>query len=396
MSTPFTNHIKPQNFLSFGPDNPGIDLLPLNVLIGPNGCGKSNLIEAISLMRAAASDFGEITRKGGGTAEWIWKGNPDLPATVEWITDYPRTPTPQPLRHAISFRAISQMFTLVDERVENEKPIPPKEDVYFYYRFQHGSPILNVHEDAQPRRLNRENIETDKSIIAQRKDPDAYPELAWLAKNYENIRIYRDWTFGPKANYREWQPTDLRTDKLAEDFSNLGLFLSRFASYPKEKRAILAALSELSPEITDFNVRTDGGRVHIFLTVGDYAIPAYRLSDGTLRYLCLLCILLDPTPPPLICLEEPELGLHPDVLPNLASLLKDASTRAQLIVTTHSALLVDALSDTHKSIVVCEKHDNKTTMKRLDSIELRDWINEYGLKGIGNLWNSGDIGGNRW
>ena len=67
-------HLAPRNFLSFGPDNPGIELKALNVLIGPNGSGKSNLIEAVSLLRSAPKELRDVTREGGGTPEWIWKG----------------------------------------------------------------------------------------------------------------------------------------------------------------------------------------------------------------------------------------------------------------------------------------------------------------------------------
>jgi predicted ATPase len=121
--------------------------------------------------------------------------------------------------------------------------------------------------------------------------------------------------------------------------------------------------------------------------------PAERLSDGTLRWLMLLIILLDPTPPPVICLEEPELGLHPDILPTLADLLREASTRTQLILTTHSTALVDSFSDTPEAICVCEKVDGATRIQRLEKDRLDAWLKEYSL---GHLWASGEIGGNRW
>ena len=69
-------HLAPRNFLSFGPDNAGIDLQSLNMFIGPNGSGKSNLSESINLMRSAPKEFRDVTRKGGGVTEWIWKGEP--------------------------------------------------------------------------------------------------------------------------------------------------------------------------------------------------------------------------------------------------------------------------------------------------------------------------------
>jgi predicted ATPase len=122
-------------------------------------------------------------------------------------------------------------------------------------------------------------------------------------------------------------------------------------------------------------------------------IPATRLSDGTLHYLCLLAILCDPEPPPLICIEEPELGLHPDILPKVADLLRSAATRTQLIVTTHSDILVDAMTETPECVVVCAKEDGRTTMQRLVPEELEQWLAKYRL---GQLWTKGQIGGNRW
>ena len=131
----------------------------------------------------------------------------------------------------------------------------------------------------------------------------------------------------------------------------------------------------------------------MFFRESGYAIPATRLSDGTLRYLCLLAILCDPSPPPLVCIEEPELGLHPDILPTIARLLREAAAKTQLVVTTHSDILVDELSETPESVVVCERSDGRTNMKRLESDKLSRWLEKYRL---GELWTKGEIGGARW
>jgi predicted ATPase len=95
----------------------------------------------------------------------------------------------------------------------------------------------------------------------------------------------------------------------------------------------------------------------------------------------------------LICIEEPELGLHPDVLPTLAELMKEASERCQLIVTTHSDVLVDAMTDQPESVVVCEKGDDGTVLRRLSADDLKPWLEKYRL---GELWTRGEIGGTRW
>jgi predicted ATPase len=111
------------------------------------------------------------------------------------------------------------------------------------------------------------------------------------------------------------------------------------------------------------------------------------------RYLCLLALLCDPSPPPLIGIEEPELGLHPDLLPKVADLLVEASQRTQIVVTTHSDILVDALTDRPETVVVVEKHKGRTTMRRLGDQDLGGWLEKYRL---GQLWTRGEIGGTRW
>ena len=218
--------------------------------------------------------------------------------------------------------------------------------------------------------------------------------MAWLAENYEKIRIYREWSFGRNAVFREPQQTDMRNDVLEEDFSNLGLFLNRLKTHhPAAKRAILAGLNDLYEGITDFEVAMQERTVQVFFAEGDFVIPSTRLSDGTLRYLCLLAILCDPDPPPLICIEEPELGLHPDILPSLADLLLAASEKTQIIVTTHSDILVDSMTETPECVVVFEKHEGKTEMNRLSPADLSVWLEKYRL---GQLWSDGQLGGKRW
>ncbi len=117
------------------------------------------------------------------------------------------------------------------------------------------------------------------------------------------------------------------------------------------------------------------------------------MSDGTLRFLSLLVILLNPDPPPLVCIEEPELGLHPDAITVVGELLVEASLRTQLIVTTHSDVLLDAMSEQPESVVVCERNEGETRVHRLDGEKLQPHLERHTLS---QLWHSGEIGGNRW
>jgi predicted ATPase len=409
------------NFLSFGPERQTLELGPLNLLIGPNASGKSNLVEALALMRAtpilpqqtSSSDVQSVVRRGGGPSEWVWKGAKTGAAQLEFVMangDFRK-----PLRHVFSFGSREFEFQLWDERVEFFEPNSGESEPYFFYRFQNGQPIVNTLIESEiedieseasskppfkgnspvrrERKLARETVNLDISILAQRRDPERYPEITHLANSYERWRIYREWAFGRNTLFREPQRADARNDRLEEDFSNLGLFLSRLRRTPRTKNAIVEGLCDLYEGFTDFDVVVEGGAVQVFFTEGDFSIPATRLSDGTLRYLCLLAILCDPTPPPLICIEEPELGLHPDVLPKLADRLIDASAKTQLIVTTHSDILVDAMTERPEAVIVCEKNEHQTQMRRLQKKDLDQWLEKYRL---GQLWTKGQIGGTRW
>ncbi len=383
--------IKLTNFLSFGDSTETVELSPLNVIIGPNGSGKSNLIEAIELIRSAPKDLLTPIRDGGGVRDWLWKGaskhNPV--ATIDAVFENPRGPAA--LRYVLSFTEVAQRFEIIDERVENESPDVGYSRPYFYYHFDGGHSIINV--KGNERHLQREDIEPTASILAQRKDPDQYPELTYLGSAFSRIRLYREWSFGRYTTPRLPQKADLPNELLEPDASNLGLVLNRLGRDPAVKKRLLEALRALYEGIDDYYVDVQGGTVQVFFHEGRLPIPATRLSDGTLRYLCLLTILCHPNPPPLVCIEEPELGLHPDVLPTLANLLREASERMQLIVTTHSDVLVDALTDSPESVLVADKTVGGTILRRLDAQKLKPWLESYRL---GQLWTRGEIGGTRW
>ncbi len=384
------HRLKLANFLSFGSESE-LELGPLNVLIGPNGSGKSNLIEAIALLRSAPSDLRVPIREGGGIADWLWKGAEATPtASLEAVVDYPRGDG-MSLRHRIAISESAGRLELVDERIENLEPLPGYEKRYLYFGYSNGRPMLNVNHER--RELRREDIHPDQSILSQRKDPDQYPEVTYLGEVLQRIRIYREWAFGRYTPPRLPQKADLPNDFLADDARNLGLVLNRLRRQPAVKQKLLVELQKLYAGIEDFDVIIEGGTVQVFLQESATTIPATRLSDGTLRYLCLLTILCHPEPPPLICIEEPELGLHPDLLPEMARLLREASDRTQLVVTTHSDILVDALSETPEAVMVFDKHHGATSARRLDSVQLAQWLEKYSL---GQLWTRGDLGGTRW
>ncbi|MBO3457475.1 AAA family ATPase [Aetokthonos hydrillicola Thurmond2011] len=388
----FIRRLRLENFLSYGSEGEEIELRPLNILIGSNASGKSNLIEAIALLKATPTDLPAFIRQAGGISEFLWKGqHSNTVAEIQAIVDYPRIQT---LSYQISLSMAGQKLELIDEFVENEQPFPGEDDVYFYYRYQRGRPVLNVKLDGvvKQRELRREDMIPDQSVLSQRKDPDLYPELSYLATQFSNISLYRIWNIGRDSEPRNPQKTDLPEHPLLENGSNLGLFLNNL-QYQLGNRQIIEKLKKFYDAAEELSIKIYGGTVQIFIREENLAqpIPATRLSDGTLRYLFLMALLLDPTPPPLICIEEPEIGLHPDILPTIAEMLIEASQRTQLIVTTHSDALVSSLPP--EAVLVFERDEQGSHLRRLDPEKLKDWLENYTL---GDLWRMGEIGGTRW
>ncbi|MDR1917061.1 MAG: AAA family ATPase [Synergistaceae bacterium] len=387
--------IKLTNFLSFGSETKFVDLCPLNVIIGSNGSGKSNFLEAIDFLRNTPDDLAKPIREGGGVQDWLWKGSNNSSgntiANVDVVFEQLRGA--QKLRYVLSFYSEQGRFRLEDERVENEKAIGDEPGPFFFYRFAGGKPVISVKRER--RQLEHEDVDLNNSILSQRRDPEQYPEITYLAKEMSKIKLYRDWNFGRYTPARLPQAVDLPNQTLQPDCGNLGLVLNQIRMNSGAKQRLLQELKLFYNGLEDYEININSNAVQIFFAERglDAPVPATRLSDGTLRYLCLLAILCNPAPPPLVCIEEPELGLHPDVLPALAALIKEASEKCQLIVTTHSEVLVDALTDTPESVLVCEKSEQGTTLTRLNADEIKPWLEKYRL---GELWARGDIGGNRW
>jgi predicted ATPase len=414
--TPLTlKSIHPVNLLSFGPATEPIEIRPLNILIGSNGSGKSNLIEAIRLLHFLPDkDPWRVMLNTGGVGEWIWKGRKGggslcslgasflfgdesqrrlgLPIeTLEFRTELERSSgslrvKSESLRFVNSSSGIPGRYSF--SRAGSEGEVGPSIGT----AFSHEHPVMF-------------SLAPDRSIFSQLASPSAQisglglrmPEVFQAAEFLESFNFHQDWEFGVDCAPRDLQPVGQSIDRLEEDGANLAQML---AYYRDNHKAVFEKLNEL---VGRFYEPANGVEVRLISThleiaveeKGGYSTTALRLSDGMLRWLYLLGILLNPTPAPVTCIDEPELGLHPDILPTLADLLRDASTRTQLIVTTHSSTLIDAFSEPEdaESVCVTEKVDGSTVIRRLKADELSVWLKEYSL---GSLWTSGQVGGGRW
>lgn len=180
---------------------------------------------------------------------------------------------------------------------------------------------------------------------------------------------------------------------LNEDGSNLALVLNDLQNRPPAWKKLVDFLRRLYGGIENLTTRVDGSTIQVYFHEGglNEAIPATRLSNGTLRFLGLLAILCHPEPPPVVCIEEPELGLHSDALGIIGELFVDASARCQLLVTTHSDALVSALSVEPESVLVFDRPAGGTLVERVEMKRVQSLLAAYSL---GDLWRIGELGGN--
>ncbi len=393
----FIKSLQVRGMLSF--EDAALELRPLNVLIGPNASGKSNLIEIIALIQAAPRDMAGFIRESGGIADWLWKGDnyQNRIGRVEVILNVPMLT--RPLRYLLEIGERSQHFDIIEEALENEKQYSPGyASPYRYFRIREGKGDVRTYLNETNRPLiDASNaILPGQSMLHEIRNQTLHPEIYQVSRQFDDIRLYREWNMGRKSNIRKPQPTDAPNDFLLEDFSNVALVLNQLQKRGSSIREIEENLQNFYHLYKQVSVEIQANTAQLWVREKglENVVPATRLSDGTLRFLALLMILCHPTPPPLICIEEPELGLHPDVIPQIAELLKSASERTQIIVTTHSKALIDEFSDVPGSVVVCERTDEfGTEFNRLSRNELEIWLEDYQL---GELWQKGEIGGTRW
>lgn len=382
------------SFLSFGPEPTELALEDVNVLVGPNGAGKSNLLEALNLLRHAPHDIGRPLREGGGVREFLWSpaaaGLRTAPSTASIEVEISAgLVAAAATRYRLAFSIEGGRLSIVDERLADVAPRPGHDEPFSYFGLEDGRPMLSMAGGG--RRPFRDTADPTSSILARLKDADSHPEITRLGELLAGIGVYRHWVGGPMSPLRLSCRADVPTERLLESLDNLPARLAALKRDPVVKAALKAKLEEVSPGFDDIEVTPEGGALQLYLQDGPRIVSSYRLSDGTLRYLMLLAILLDPSPPPLVLIEEPEASLHPDVLPTLRDLLLDAGKRTQIIVTTQSATFLDAWTDHPSSVVVCERVEGATSFARVGSTELPSTG-----EGLGSRWLRGEIGGTRW
>lgn len=333
------------------------ELRPINILIGANGSGKSNLIQTFLLVRELANGrLAEYVGRAGGADRLLYFGRkvtPSVSITLRFIsggkfvtrltpTDRDGFDTPagssfymQPLGE-IEFAEGNLQPHQVVERSSALEALVAKWGFHHFHDTSSASPLKST-----------ANVNDNRFLRADGSNLAAYLFLL-------------------KSRHADGFDQIQRTVRLVAPF---------FDSFILEP----SSLNELVIRLQWRHKGSDA----------DFDVSAF--SDGTLRFIALATLLLQPAElrPTLAIIDEPELGLHPDAIALLAAMIRQASTSTQLIVATQSPLLLDYFDP--EDIVVATRDDGKTILKRLEREPLRTWLEEYSL---GQLWEKNEIGGN--
>ena len=331
-----------------------LHLSQINVLTGANATGKTNLYNSVFLLaKAAAGGFAQVIAEEGGMASVMWAGarksrsmgSARLEAqrmslgiktdtfSYELVCGLPKLGGP------VERSAFSLDPEVKEERVWMDAPQGLR--VTFFERSPKGAWILD--NDERLADYSGELLPTE-SVLSQLREPHRYPELSSLRAEMSRWRFYHHFRTDADSPLRHPQ-VGVRTPVLAHDGRDLAAALQTINEVGQSQdlhEAVRQAFPGASLEIEHDE---DNGMFAVLLRMPGLRRPlrARELSDGTLRYLCLLAALLSPHPPSLLALNEPEMSLHPDLLDPLAKQLVSAAKYSQLWIVTHSSRMAELI-----------------------------------------------------
>lgn len=341
------------------------ELTNLSVVVGGNGTGKSNLISFFRMLRALIDgNLKRYVRDNGGAGDILFNGR-KATKKMEFETRFGTR----------GFR-----FKLVPTP-DNSCAIEKEERYY-----EHGATgwwLLGDSDDGTSRMV--EEVKKKKRD-AQFSQPVFDAISSW--------QIYHFHDTSSTAGMRNYEMIE-DNKVLRTDASNIGPFLYKLKEkQSKEYKDILNAVRLVTPFFDDFILepRESGQKREVNISWmqkgSDYPLQPYHLSDGSIRFICLVTALLQPNPPSTIIIDEPELGLHPAAIIILAELIQVASKRTQVIIATQSPALIDQFGI--GDIIVVNREDGASTFKRLDEKDYSEWLKSYS---VGELWMKNIISG---
>ena len=350
------------------------ELRGLNVLIGANGAGKSNLIGVFRMLSEMARDRLQLFVKREGNADALLFGGRRRTSRLEVALAFNGTDH----RYALALEPVADGLALA--RDVNSSAVPQE------YAAAVSGGASSIAEGA--------SVPYGGHPEARAAGIDDGEFASYVLPAMRDWRVYHFHDTSEVAGMRASQA--VRDNLLLKpDGANLGPFLRLLHErHPFEYREIVDAVRLVAPFFGGFVYRKDVDE-HMELEwqhVDDADTPLrpMQLSGGTLRFICLATLLLQPTvlQPRLILIDEPELGLHPVALTLLAEMLQSASETRQVIVSTQSADLISEFRP--EDVVVVNRRRGESLFERLDSEELQDWLKEYSL---GDLWRANVTGG---
>ncbi len=382
----------------------------LNVVIGPNGTGKSNLLRFLELVAIAAQGrLGKYVQSLGGMEPIVWDGQAsNISFTVKTLPVHhesdpllrrflppnrPGGPEHYELKLArlgsgSSYRISHELLANYAKVLTGEKQNPFK----FLERNARSAVVFDEMEHAFV--APPETVSEEETLLALATGPFTSNRLIPIfQKQLASITVYHDLHVNRDAEIRK--PAVARAEKTVDsDGQNLVPVLHTLYTGDKDfKKNINSAMRvAFGDDFEELVFAPDAADQRIQLRIRwktlKRDLSAGDLSDGTLRFLLLLTILASPSPSPVIAIDEPETGLHPSMLPIVAEYAVDASQRSQVILTTHSPQFLDAFADTIPTTTVAKWNDGESTLEVLSGQDLDYWLKEYTL---GALFKSGEL-----
>ena len=372
----------------------------LNVVIGPNGTGKSNLLRAMELLSVSAQGrLSTYIQRSGGMEPLVWDGSaqginvrlkaePNAPDAVGERQTLTYAFHMSRIGGSSAFRIKSEllaMYTYPADKPERSEPLRLlQREGSIAKVLDKGGTDLVAPEESVPEEETLLSLVTSP-LAANRHIPPFREQLAAWS-------VYHDFHVNMDAPIR--QPVVARSEKrVAPDGQNLIPVLHTLYTGDRDfKKDVDSAMRAAFGDDYDELVFPPAADQRIQLRVRWKSLrreqSAADLSDGTLRFLFLLAVLASPSPAPLIAIDEPETGLHPSMLPIVAEYAVDASRRVQVILTTHSPQFLDAFGDTKPATTVAGWAGGETSLSLLDGANLARWLKEYSL---GELFQSGEL-----
>lgn len=357
----------------------------LNVVIGPNGSGKSNLLRALSLLqRSVHGELAESILRQGGIAPLLWDGKDQ---ELGWVlkTD-PACPNLE--RDSLTYELLlRQLGTTSAYRVEYEL-------LGNHHKFLERRPAHAVTFEPQERALvaHEGSVPDDQSLLSLIAGPFGNSIVLAFRDRLASWGIYHDLHVDQDAPVR--QPAVARLEKrVAADGQNLIPVLHTLYSTSRAFKndvdmAMRTAFGDDFEDLTFPPAADQRVQMRLRWRSLKSAQSAADLSDGTIRFLLLLAILANPEPESLIAIDEPEVGLHPGMLPIVAEFAREAARRTQVILTTHSPQFLDAFREEPPTTTVAHWVDGESRLSVVDGEELARWLEEYSL---GALFRSGEL-----